>query len=115
MKKYFKAGLLIFTLVIPALVFTFLRFFATNHYNIPFYYPLRDVNGHIMLSNKDTLFYSVQELNVKMPDGTDFPAHPFAGKLTVIHYQPEKVCDDSCQLVLSNLERIYGLREKIHL
>ena len=113
MKKYFKAGLLIVTLVIPALIFTFLRFFATNHYNIPYYFPLKDSNGKVVISKNDTVFYKVQELNVETLNKNNFPQHPFQGKLTVVHSQSGKCEDDSCQLVLSNLERIYNLRDKI--
>ena len=113
MKKYFKAGLLIVTLVIPALIFTFLRFFATNHYNIPYYYPLKDASGNVVISKNDTVFYTVQELNIRTLNNSNFPAHPFKDKLTVIHNLSGKCMDDSCQLVLSNLERIYNLREKI--
>ena len=103
MKKYSKAGLLIVTLVIPALIFTFLRFFATNHYNIPHYFPLTDTKGDVRMNGKDTLFYKVESLKVQ---------NPFKGKLTVVHYQPE-ICEDSCEIVLANLERIYDLRTGI--
>lgn len=112
MKKYQKAGLLILTLVIPALVFMFLRFFATNHYDIPFYHPVIDTDGNVRMNNRDTLFYTVEALNAKTVNGNPFPEHPFKGKLTVINYQPD-VCEDSCQIVQSNLERIQSLRKGI--
>lgn len=111
MKKYSKAGLLIVTLVIPALVFTFLRFFATNHYNVPYYFPLTNENGKAVMNKNDTAFYAIEGLNVKKLNGSDLSPNPFIGKLTVVHYQPG-ICDDTCQIVLSNLERIYNLREK---
>jgi len=111
MKKYSKAGLLIVTLVIPALIFTFLRFFATNHYNVPYYFPLKDENGNVVINKNDTAFYAIKALNVKKSDGSSLSPNPFVGKLTVVHYQPG-ICDDTCQIVFSNMERIYNLREK---
>jgi protein SCO1/2 len=99
MKKYGKAGLLIVTLVIPALIFTFLRFFATNHYDVPFYHPITDTQGLIKGSNGDTLFYAISDQRL-----------PLNGKLTVVSYFTEQ-CDDSCQIMRDNLNRIYALRE----
>ena len=112
MKKYTKAGLLIITLVIPALIFTFLRFFATNHYNIPFYHPLTNADGSIKMNGKDTVFYSVPKLDANTLAGNDLPRHLFKGKLTVINYLPEE-CLDSCQIVQSNLQRIQSLMKEI--
>ncbi len=112
MKKFSKAGLLIVTLVIPALIFTFLRFFATNHYSLPYYHPLVDSTGEIIISGQDTVFYKVRspKLTVSGKDSVD--ATKFEGELTVINYLPMS-CDDTCRLVLNQLERIYGLRTRI--
>ena len=112
MKKYSKAGLLIVTLVIPALIFTFLRFFATNHYNIPYYHPLEEASGRVRMNGKDTLYYSVVSLNVMTVKGSPVVPHPFRGKLTVVHYQPG-TCTDSCEVLVNNLERIYDLRSGV--
>jgi len=112
MKKYSKAGLLIVTLVIPALIFTFLRFFATNHYNIPYYYPLKDASGNVSMNGKDTLYYSIASLNAGTVKGGRVPLHPFKGKLTVVQYQSD-ICNDSCLILLNSLERIYDLRSGI--
>ena len=101
MKKYGKAGLLIVTLVIPALIFTFLRFFATNHYNVPFYHPVTDMQGLIKGSNGDTLFYTVPDEKLTLN-----------GKLTVVNYFSEQ-CVDSCRIMRDNLNRIYALREGV--
>ena len=112
MNKYTKAGLLIVTLVIPALIFTFLRFFATNHYGVPYYHPLTDSSGKVIIENGDTLFYKVSGIKSVKSDGTKVPDSIFKNKLTVVNYLPEN-CDDTCQIALSNLERVYQLRESI--
>jgi protein SCO1/2 len=114
MKKYRKAGLLICTLVIPALIFTFLNFFATNHYTIPFYHPLTNADGTVKVLKDDTLFYSVGGFAARLQNGSSLPPHPFKEKLTVINYVSE-ACDDSCQSMQNNLERIYSLRSQIPL
>lgn len=101
MKKYGKAGLLIVTLVIPALIFTFLRFFATNHYNVPFYHPVTDTQGLIRGNNGDTLFYTVSGDKLALN-----------GNLTVISYLSQQ-CDDSCRVMRDNLNRIYALQEGV--
>lgn len=113
MNKYVKAGLLIVTLVIPALIFTFLRFFATNHYNLPFYHPVTDSLGKVVMSGQDTVFYKVD------PDGVSIKGQttPLMGKafenvITVVNYV-QQPCSDSCQLLLSQLERVYAMRSGI--
>ena len=101
-KKYVKAGLLIVTLVIPALVFGFLRFFTTNHYNIPYFHPVKNVAGQIQVERGDTVFYSLPDIG----------GYKFRDKLTVISYF-EPNCVDSCEVMHDNLDRIYGLTEGI--
>ncbi|TDE12356.1 SCO family protein [Dyadobacter psychrotolerans] len=112
MNKYSKAGLLIVTLVIPALIFTFLRFFATNHYGVPFYHPLTDSKGKVIVNNEDTLFYEVKGIKALKPDGQEVSKEVFKNKLTVVNYLPG-ACDDTCQITMGNLDRVYQLRQAI--
>lgn len=108
MNKFLKAGLLIVTLVIPALIFTFLRFFATNHYNLPYYHAEKDSAGGIQIVNGDTVFYKVADsLGIRMlpPDG-------IKGKVMVLSYLPQ-ICGDSCRTEFTQLDRVYGLRQSI--
>jgi hypothetical protein len=106
MKNFPKAGLLIITLVIPALIFVLLKLFATNHYVLPYFLPERDAQGEIRMQNGDTLFHKVSG------DCAAFDSARFAGSTTVIHYLPAE-CDDSCKLGISEMERIAGLRNDI--
>jgi protein SCO1/2 len=101
-KKYGKAGLLIVTLVIPALVFAFLRVFTTNHYNIPYFHPVKDAAGAVSIVNSDTVFYTLPEVG----------NYRFDGKLTVVSYM-DASCEDSCTVMRDNLDRINGLKEGI--
>lgn len=106
MKNYPKAGLLIVTLVIPALIFVLLKLFATNHYILPYFVPERDAQGAIRLQNGDTLFHEVSATCGA------FDSTRFIGATTVIHYLPAE-CDDSCKLAISEIERIAGLKSEI--
>ncbi|MHA4737635.1 hypothetical protein [Dyadobacter sp. MSC1_007] len=106
MKNFPKAGLLIVTLVIPALIFVLLKLFATNHYVLPYFLPERDAQGEIRMQNGDTLFHKVSG------DCAAFDSAGFAGSTTVIHYLPTE-CDDSCKLGISEIERIAGLRSDV--
>jgi len=112
MNKFIKAGLLIVTLVIPALIFTFLQFFGTNHYDLPFYHPKMDLFGKVIVSNGDTVFYKVAAPQLKTIDNKEFPKEYLAGGLTIVSYLPRE-CGDSCQIVFSQLGRIYTLRHSI--
>jgi protein SCO1/2 len=109
MNKFTKAGLLIVTLVIPALIFTFLRFFATNHYNIPYFHPELDQNGNVIVDTRgDTIFYKVSGLKANDLKGTPLSEEIFKGKWTVANYVPA-LCGDTCGIVLNQLERIHNL------
>lgn len=112
MINFRKAGLLILTLVIPALVFVFLKLFATNHYDLPYYHPQVTPAGEIVKSNGDTAFYQVPEITLKTTDGKPFVAQFKNGRMTVVNFLPQE-CDDSCKIVLGQIERIAALKETI--
>jgi len=106
MKNFPKAGLLILTLVTPALIFVFLKFFGTNHYVLPYYNPQSNRNGQIVVENGDTLFSKNSEIKLKSAKTS------IEDKLTVVNYLPE-ICEDSCLLMLAQLERINNLTTDI--
>jgi len=62
-KKYLKAGLLTLVLVLPALIVLFLHGFSENHFKLPYYTPLTDSTGRVLMNGKDTLFYQVPGAN----------------------------------------------------
>jgi protein SCO1 len=112
MSNYSKAGLLVVTLVIPALIFMVLRLFGTNHYRVPFFHPLTDQEGHIIVSGSDTSFYRIDFQSRGEPGSKVLRQQSFYNRLTVLSYLPDD-CDDTCKLVFEQLERIYGLRNEI--
>jgi len=106
MKNFSKAGLLIITLVTPALIFVFLTYFGTNHYVLPYYNPTINRTGQVEIENGDTLFRKISEIKLKAAKTN------VIGKLTVVNYLPE-TCKDSCLLMLAQLERINNLTSDI--
>ncbi|WP_159469213.1 hypothetical protein [Dyadobacter sp. 3J3] len=112
MINFRKAGLLIVTLVIPALVFTFLKFFATNHYDLQHYFPVTDSSGKVEVNNGDTLFYKVPVIHLKNTSGQLVSEEFGNGKVTVVGYLPEN-CLNTCEIVLAQVERVFALKETI--
>lgn len=106
MKNFPKAGLLILTLVTPALIFVFLKYFGTNHYVLSYYNPQVNSNGEIIIENGDTLFSKISEIKLKSAKAN------VEDKITVISYLPAN-CTDSCLLMLAQLERVNNLATDI--
>jgi protein SCO1/2 len=106
MKKFPKAGLLIITLVIPALIFTLLKLFGTNHYDLPYFVAEKDGNGSIIVQNGDTLFHQVSA------DCGVFGGVNLDGRLTVVSRMPSN-CGEPCERAIDELERIAALKAAI--
>ena len=50
MQKNIKAGILIAALVVPALVFLYLKGFGENHFELPYLIPLTDsTTGNVLM------------------------------------------------------------------
>jgi hypothetical protein len=78
MNKSLKAGILIAMLVVPALVFLFLKGFGQNHYSLPRYIPRIDsASGQIMTVQRevngreitDTLFRTLPDFRMTNQQG----------------------------------------------
>lgn len=110
MKKYGKAGLLIFTLVMPALVFVFLRYFGSNHYELPYYNPKLDAAGNIEMRGADTVFNKADAIDLFELSSTSKPG--LTGRYTVINYIDSSE-EDSIKLVVAQLDRIHTLARNI--
>lgn len=112
MQKYIKTGLLIIVLVVPVLVFIFLQGYTTNHFDLPYYVPLRDsVTNEIVVENGDTAFYQIRDFSLPSLDSQAvITAGELRGKTTVVSAFKGK-CDQDCEKVLSQLTRINALHE----
>jgi len=112
MQKYIKTGLLIVVLVVPVLVFLFLQGYTTNHFDLPYYVPLRNPGtNEVVIKNGDTAFYQIQGFSLPSFDKKSIvTAAVLQGKTTVINTLNEP-CDEGCQKVLTQLTRIYALHQ----
>ena len=75
MQKYIKTGLLIIVLVVPVLIFLFLQGYTTNHFDLPYYVPLRDsVTNEVIVNNGDTAYYQLKDFSLSSIDSqsTDY-------------------------------------------
>jgi protein SCO1 len=106
MKNFPKAGLLIVTLVIPALIFALLKLFGTNHYDLPYFVAERDGDGSVVVQNGDTLFHRVNA-GCGLFDGVNLD-----GRLTVVSRMPTR-CGEACDRAADELERIAALKSAI--
>ncbi|SDE73237.1 hypothetical protein SAMN04487996_106333 [Dyadobacter soli] len=106
MKKFPKAGLLIVTLVIPALIFALLKLFGTNHYDLPYFVTEKDGNGSVIVQNGDTLFHKVSA------DCGIFGGVNLGDRLTIAVRMPSK-CGEPCERATDELQRIAALKAAI--
>jgi len=106
MKKFPKAGLLIITLVIPALIFALLKLFGTNHYDLPYFVAEKDGNGSIIVQNGDTLFHQVSASCGLLRTVS------LEGHFSVLYLMPAD-CDERCERAIDEFERVAALKENI--
>lgn len=100
-----------FTLVVPVLIFLFLKGFSTNHYDLPYYVPLRDaVSGEVLKNKEDTVFFHLPVIPLGVVNGQEVSTQILKGK-TVIVNAVELPCSDTCQNVLFQLERAFQLHQ----
>ncbi|WP_025762900.1 hypothetical protein [Dyadobacter tibetensis] len=111
MKKYTKAGLLILTLAIPALIFIFLKGFTTNHFELPYLNPARDTLGKVIMKGNDTVFTRRKEIVLVNADSS-LNRIELGGSITVIGFLPAN-CNDRCVRYLEYLSRIAKLNSAV--
>jgi protein SCO1 len=106
MKKYIgKAGMLIVILVVPALVFLFLKYSTTNHYNIPYFVPELDEKGEVIVHGKDTVFHKIPEFKLIDQNGNTFTSAQTKGKIYVADFIFTR-CKTICPKMTSQLARV---------
>lgn len=112
MRKYIKTGLLIVVLVVPVLIFIFLQSYTTNHFDLPYYVPLRDsLTNQVIRVGGDTAFYQIQDFSLILSDSLPTVATiELRGKTTVVSALMSP-CDDVCRKSFSQLTRINTLHE----
>ncbi len=116
MKRFKKAGILILTLVVPALIFLFLKLFGQNHFVLPRYIPVIDsaTNEPIMkkrldpIMNQeivDTVFRTIPAFSFIDQDSAVFSSENTKGKIYVANFIFTR-CGLICPKVTNQLARV---------
>lgn len=112
MQKYVKAGLLIIVLVVPALIFLFLQSYTANHFDLPYFVPLRNsVTNEVVRKGEDTVFYQVKDFSLtSVTSDLVINSAQLQGKTVVINAF-KSPCDAGCDRTLTELTRVSALHQ----
>ncbi|MFT5883674.1 MAG: protein SCO1/2 [Arcticibacterium sp.] len=103
--KILKAGILITLLVVPALVFLFLKTFGKNEFVLPYYFPELDVRGHTVVEGGDTLFHQIQNFELTNQKDSSLRLSDFDGDIKLVNFFFSR-CGVVCPILNSNLARV---------
>ncbi len=99
------------TLVVPVLIFLFLKGFTTNHFDLPYFVPQTEPGTQkVLVKGGDTLFYQLPDFTMHATDGKGFSSQQLARKTLVISTLPA-LCGDTCQKIRDHLARVAALHE----
>ncbi|MEA5137512.1 SCO family protein [Arcicella rigui] len=116
MQKTIKAGILIAALVVPALIFLYLKGFGENHYELPYMIPLTDsTTGNVLMKKNpnprwnqpemDTVFHTIPEWELKDENGKAFSSKTLKGKIYVADFFFTR-CTSICPKMSTQLTRV---------
>lgn len=116
MQKSQKAGILIAALVVPALIFLYLKGFGENHYELPYMIPLTDsTTGNVMLKKNtnprwnqpemDTVFHTIPNWELIDENGSKFSSSTLKGKIYVTDFFFTR-CTSICPKMSTQLTRV---------
>ncbi len=80
-----KAGMLIVLLAFPAFFFLFLKTCGTNHYDLPYFHPLADSAGRVVLNGTDTAYYRVSGVLGVTPRGDTVTSGLLGDKISAFY------------------------------
>ena len=115
-QKTVKAGILIAALVVPALIFLYLKGFGENHYNLPYMIPLTDsTTGNVMMKKNpnprwnqpemDTVFHTIPHWKLIDENGKEFLEESLKGKIYVADFFFTR-CGSICPKMSTELTRV---------
>lgn len=106
MKIYYKAGLLIIILLVPAFVYLFLKSFGNNHYSVPKMVPVdviqKSVNG---MKVTDTIYHHVPPFQFTTSTNTQFGSKQLEGKIYIADFFFSR-CPSICPTMTTQLMRV---------
>lgn len=115
-QKTMKAGILIAALVIPALIFLYLKGFGENHYELPYLIPLTDsTTGNVMMKKNpnprwnepemDTVFHTIPAWTLTDQNGNTFNGSSLKGKIYVADFFFTR-CGSICPKMSTEFTRV---------
>lgn len=115
-QKTIKAGILIAALVVPALIFLYLKGFGKNHYDLPYMIPLTDsTTGNVMMHKNpnprwnqpemDTVFHTIPNWKLMDENGEEFLGESLKGKIYVADFFFTR-CESICPKMSTELTRV---------
>jgi len=115
-QKTIKAGILIAALVVPALIFLYLKGFGENHYELPYMIPLTDsTTGNVMMKKHinprwnepemDTVFHTIPDWKLTDENGKAFLGKTLKGKIYVADFFFTR-CETICPKMSTELTRV---------
>lgn len=106
MKKYIKAGLLVLLLVIPALIYLFLRSFGVNQYTLPVYHPIA-IDSTAAISGKipDTTYHTIPQFSLSTVKGMKVTSALLKDKIYIANFFSIP-CLTTCPQLFSQLNRV---------
>ena len=115
-QKTVKAGILIAALVVPALIFLYLKGFGENHYELPYMIPLTDsTTGNVMMRKNpnpkwkqpemDTVFHTIPAWKLTDENGKEFLGESLKGKIYVADFFFTR-CGSICPKMSTELTRL---------
>lgn len=118
MQKYWKAGTLLVVLLVPALLFIFLKLFGRNHFTLPRYIPRIDSTTGAPLMRKqinlkgeeivDTVFHNVPGFSLTDQNGKLVDSSVVKGKIHVADFFFTR-CGTICPKISSQLTRVQDI------
>jgi protein SCO1/2 len=106
MKSSIKIGILVITLVVPVLVYFFLRTFGENHYSLPTYFPEdiseQKVNDKVIY---DTVFHQIPDFKIVDQNNRTLTGASFKDKVLVVDFFFTR-CPGICPQMSSQLSRV---------
>jgi protein SCO1 len=98
-----KAGILLATLGVPALVFLFLKFFGENKFDLPYYFPQVTGQDEIVIKNGDTLFTQIPSFTLQNEKAEE--VNVSNGSIKVVSFFFSR-CGTICPTTNKNLVRV---------
>ncbi len=103
-QKKLKAGILIVVLVLPALVFIFLKSFGDNKFDLPYFFPELDESGQVVITNGDTVFNTIQNFQLLDHDSLNFQLAE-QSDIKIVNFFFTR-CGTICPISNHNLDRV---------